>query len=73
MFKGSYPALLTPFTADGRVDEDAFAAHVEWQISEGSHGLVPVGTTGEIADAVACRAQACGRALHRSGAPVACR
>ena len=46
MFKGSYPALLTPFRADGSVDEDAFAAHVEWQISEGSHGLVPVGTTG---------------------------
>jgi 4-hydroxy-tetrahydrodipicolinate synthase len=47
MFKGSYPALLTPFRDDGSVDEDAFAAHVEWQISEGSHGLVPVGTTGE--------------------------
>jgi 4-hydroxy-tetrahydrodipicolinate synthase len=41
------PALLTPFRNDGSVDEDAFAAHVEWQISQGSTGLVPVGTTGE--------------------------
>ena len=47
MFKGSIPALVTPFTATGAVDEDAFAAHVEWQIAEGSQGLVPVGTTGE--------------------------
>ncbi|KKX34457.1 4-hydroxy-tetrahydrodipicolinate synthase [Rhizobium sp. LC145] len=47
MFKGSMPALVTPFTADGAVDEQAFADHVEWQIREGSHGLVPVGTTGE--------------------------
>jgi 4-hydroxy-tetrahydrodipicolinate synthase len=45
-FRGSMPALVTPFR-DGAVDLDAFAAHVEWQISEGSHGLVPVGTTGE--------------------------
>lgn len=47
MFKGSMPALVTPFTQDGAVDEQAFAAHVEWQIAEGSSGLVPVGTTGE--------------------------
>ncbi|OBZ96066.1 dihydrodipicolinate synthase [Pararhizobium polonicum] len=47
MFKGSIPALITPFTASGAVDTDSFAAYVEWQISEGSHGLVPVGTTGE--------------------------
>ena len=47
MFKGSMPALVTPFTEDGTVDEQAFAAHVEWQIAEGSSGLVPVGTTGE--------------------------
>ena len=47
MFKGSIPALVTPFTDDGALDEDAFAAHVNWQIAEGSHGLVPVGTTGE--------------------------
>jgi 4-hydroxy-tetrahydrodipicolinate synthase len=48
MFRGSIPALVTPFR-DGRVDEDAFAAFVEWQITEGSHGLVPCGTTGESA------------------------
>lgn len=47
MFKGSIPALLTPFTETGAVDEKAFAAHVDWVISEGSHGVVPVGTTGE--------------------------
>lgn len=47
MFKGSIPALLTPFAEDGGVDEASFAAHVEWQIAEGSAGLVPVGTTGE--------------------------
>ncbi|MGG7518862.1 4-hydroxy-tetrahydrodipicolinate synthase [Allorhizobium undicola] len=47
MFKGSIPALVTPFTDNGIVDEAAFAAHVDWQITEGSSGLVPVGTTGE--------------------------
>jgi len=45
-FRGSMPALVTPFK-DGAVDFDGFAAHVEWQIAQGSHGLVPVGTTGE--------------------------
>lgn len=48
MFQGSIPALVTPFR-DSRVDEDAFTAFVEWQIAEGSHGLVPCGTTGESA------------------------
>lgn len=47
LFKGSMPALVTPFTADGKVDEKAFGEFLEWQIAEGSHGLVPVGTTGE--------------------------
>ena len=46
MFKGSIPALVTPFR-DGALDESALRAFVEWQIAEGSHGLVPVGTTGE--------------------------
>ncbi len=45
-FKGSFTALVTPFR-NGAVDEEAFRALVEWQISEGTHGLVPVGTTGE--------------------------
>ncbi len=45
-FQGSIPALVTPFK-DGAVDFEAFAAFVEWQIAEGSTGLVPCGTTGE--------------------------
>tara|TARA_B100000315_G_scaffold259931_1_gene318184 strand:+ start:9587 stop:10462 length:876 start_codon:yes stop_codon:yes gene_type:complete len=46
MFKGSFVALITPFK-DGQVDEEAFRNFVEWQITEGTNGLVPVGTTGE--------------------------
>jgi 4-hydroxy-tetrahydrodipicolinate synthase len=46
MFKGSFTALITPFK-NGKVDEKGFERLVEWQIAEGSHGLVPVGTTGE--------------------------
>jgi len=46
MFKGSFTALITPFR-NGEVDEAAFVRFVEWQIAEGTHGLVPVGTTGE--------------------------
>jgi 4-hydroxy-tetrahydrodipicolinate synthase len=47
MFKGSLVALITPFTEDGAVDEDGFARFVDWQINQGTSGLVPVGTTGE--------------------------
>lgn len=46
MFKGSFVALVTPFN-DGAIDEAALEALVEWHIAEGTHGLVPVGTTGE--------------------------
>ena len=46
MFKGSMPALVTPLKGDA-VDFDALDLLVDWQIEEGSHGLVPVGTTGE--------------------------
>ncbi|MFQ5437270.1 MAG: 4-hydroxy-tetrahydrodipicolinate synthase [Paracoccaceae bacterium] len=46
MLRGSFPALVTPFK-DDKVDIDTLAALVEWQIAEGSSGLVPVGTTGE--------------------------
>jgi 4-hydroxy-tetrahydrodipicolinate synthase len=46
MFKGSFTALITPFDGDS-VDYDAFARLVEFQIQSGTHGLVPVGTTGE--------------------------
>ena len=46
MFKGSYPALITPFK-NGAVDFDALKRLVDWHVAMGSHGLVPVGTTGE--------------------------
>ena len=46
MFKGSITALITPMS-NGNVDEKGFEKFVNWQIKEGSHGLVPVGTTGE--------------------------
>lgn len=46
MFQGSIVALITPFTADG-IDEQAYQSLIEWQIGEGTDGLVPVGTTGE--------------------------
>ena len=45
-FHGSMPALVTPFK-DGKIDEPAYRALIDWQIASGSHGLVPVGTTGE--------------------------
>jgi len=45
-FRGSFTALVTPFR-NGSVDEKAFRALVDWQIAEGTMGLVPVGTTGE--------------------------
>ncbi len=46
MFRGSITALVTPFK-NGLVDEEALRRLVEWQITEGTHGLVPTGTTGE--------------------------
>jgi 4-hydroxy-tetrahydrodipicolinate synthase len=45
-FHGSLPALVTPFK-DGKIDELAYRALIDWQVTCGSHGLVPVGTTGE--------------------------
>jgi len=47
MFKGSLVALITPMREDGAVDEKAYAEFVDWQIKEGTHAVVPVGTTGE--------------------------
>ncbi len=47
MFKGSLVALITPMRPDGAVDEAALERFVDWQVAEGTHGLVPVGTTGE--------------------------
>ncbi len=46
MFKGSFTALVTPFKS-GKVDEATFERFVDWQVAQGSNGLVPVGTTGE--------------------------
>ncbi|WP_374631972.1 4-hydroxy-tetrahydrodipicolinate synthase [Ferrovibrio sp.] len=46
MFKGSFVALITPFK-NGKVDAKAFQDLVDWQIKQGTHGLVPCGTTGE--------------------------
>lgn len=48
MFKGSFVAIVTPF-ADGKVDEQALGALVDWHILEDTHGIVPCGTTGESA------------------------
>jgi 4-hydroxy-tetrahydrodipicolinate synthase len=45
--RGAITALITPFTERGELDEAALAAFVDWQIAEGIHGLVPVGSTGE--------------------------
>jgi len=47
MFSGSITALVTPFNQDGSLDEDSFINHINWQIENGTNGLVPVGTTGE--------------------------
>lgn len=47
MFHGSLTALVTPMHEDGRIDEDAYTRLIDWQITEGTTGLVPVGTTGE--------------------------
>ncbi|MBV8523252.1 MAG: 4-hydroxy-tetrahydrodipicolinate synthase, partial [Acetobacteraceae bacterium] len=47
MLKGSLVALITPMHPDGAIDEKAYAELVDWQIKEGTHGVVAVGTTGE--------------------------
>ncbi|MEO6206564.1 MAG: 4-hydroxy-tetrahydrodipicolinate synthase [Candidatus Limnocylindrales bacterium] len=47
MLRGAFTALVTPFTADGAVDQTAFRRLVRWQVLAGIDGLVPCGTTGE--------------------------
>ncbi|MDJ0683128.1 MAG: 4-hydroxy-tetrahydrodipicolinate synthase [Alphaproteobacteria bacterium] len=47
MFEGSMTALITPMQENGAIDEKAFQDFVEWQVAEGTVGLIPVGTTGE--------------------------
>ena len=49
MFEGAYTAMVTPLDKNGKVDEDGLRANVKFQIRNGIHGLVPVGTTGECA------------------------
>ena len=49
LLSGCSTAIVTPFNADGSVAVDTLAALVDWQIAEGIHGLVPVGSTGEAA------------------------
>src|SRR5947207_8322912 len=49
MFKGTLVALVTPFNKDGKINEKKLIELVEWHLSEGTEGLVPVGTTGESA------------------------
>jgi 4-hydroxy-tetrahydrodipicolinate synthase len=49
MFTGSIVALVTPMKADGAVDWPALERLVEWHVAEGTHGIVPMGTTGESA------------------------
>ena len=46
-FKGSYTVCVTPFDAEGRVDLEALRSYVDWQIEDGVHGLIPLGSTGE--------------------------
>jgi 4-hydroxy-tetrahydrodipicolinate synthase len=47
MFRGSYTVMVTPFKADGSLDEDQLRKFVDWQIEQGVHGLIPLGSTGE--------------------------
>ena len=49
MFKGSFVALVTPHRADGSIDEKKFRSLIEFQIANGTHGIVPCGCTGEAA------------------------
>lgn len=46
-FRGTYTVMITPFDAEGRPDLGALAAFTDWQIAEGIHGLIPLGSTGE--------------------------
>ena len=46
MLKGSIVAIVTPFK-NGDIDESSLRSLIDWHISEGTHGIVPVGTTGE--------------------------
>jgi 4-hydroxy-tetrahydrodipicolinate synthase len=47
MFRGTYTVMITPFTPAGEVDAEALRGFVDWQIGQGIHGLIPLGSTGE--------------------------
>ena len=47
MLNGSLTALVTPMTADGLLDLKAYKDFIDWQINEGTDGVIPMGTTGE--------------------------
>ena len=66
MFHGTITALLTPFK-NGTIDEEAYRAHIEWQIEQGVNGVVPCGTTGESAIRI-CVDQVKGRVPVIAGA-----
>ena len=77
LLTGCHTALVTPFTADGALDEAAYRALVDWQITEGVDGVVPVGSTGEAATmsleerlrvATVCAEAAAGRVPVMAGA-----
>lgn len=77
LLTGCWTALVTPFTADGAIDEAGYRSLVDWQIAEGIHGLVPCGSTGEAATmslaervrvATICAEQAAGRVPVMAGA-----
>ena len=46
-FRGTYTVMITPFRPDGGVDLPALRNFVDWQIAQGIHGLIPLGSTGE--------------------------
>src|SRR5574340_1272035 len=48
-FRGAYVAIVTPFTKDGKLDEKGLKDLIEFQVKNGTHGIVPCGTTGESA------------------------
>ena len=54
MFRGSLVALTTPMHRDGTVDEAAFAGFVDWQIEQGTQGIVPVGTPVKVGGTESC-------------------
>ena len=72
MLTGCFTALVTPFDADGDVDSAAFAKLVDWQIAEGIHGLVPVGSTGEAATMTLEERVSRRATLRRAARPAAC-